>query len=45
MADDNPRQSTLIMVAGSFGGFRKGNAVLLDMYQPRMLLPDFRLYT
>ena len=45
MADDNPRQLTSIMVAGSFGGFRKGNAVLLDMFPPRMLLSDFRLYT
>jgi hypothetical protein len=34
-----------LMVAGSFGDFRKGDAMIPNMYQPESLLSDIQVYT
>jgi hypothetical protein len=34
-----------LMVAGSFGDFRKGDAVITKVYQPGSLLSDIQVYT
>jgi hypothetical protein len=34
-----------LMVAGSFGDFRKGDAMIPKMYQPGSLLSDIQVHT